>query len=91
MFLFRSPCILRVGGKRTGQVMAAEAQRDAEELEADIDAVIESCGGDPRAAIRALILASAYWEAECDRLAAALSVGFTYGKFRQAPGSKALP
>ena len=65
--------------------MAAEAKHEAEELEADIDAVIESCGGDPRAALRALILTNAYWEAECDRLAAALSVGFTYGKFRQAP------
>ncbi len=67
----------------------ASQPQSAETIESDVDALIAACGDDPRAALRALIVANAYWEAECDRLAAALSVGFTYGKFRQAPGGKA--
>jgi hypothetical protein len=60
----------------------AEAEDD---LENDVDEIIRNCGGNPRAAIRALIIANTYLEAEVERLAAALSVGFTYGRWRQAP------
>jgi hypothetical protein len=56
-----------------------------DDLEADVEEVIRNCGGNPRAAIRALIIANTYLEAEVERLAAALSVGFTYGRFRQSP------
>lgn len=58
---------------------------EADDLEADVDEVIRNCGGNPRAAIRALIISNTYLSAEVERLVAALSVGFTYGKFRQAP------
>jgi hypothetical protein len=46
-------------------------------LEADTDAAIEACGGDPRAAVRALLVANRYLENEVDRLAEAVSAGFT--------------
>jgi hypothetical protein len=58
---------------------------ETDDLEADVDEVIHNCGGNPRAAIRALIITNTYLEAEVERLVAALSAGFTYGKFRRAP------
>jgi hypothetical protein len=48
-------------------------------LDASVDAAIETCGGDARAAVRALILANNYLEAEVKRLAEAVSSGFTRG------------
>ena len=55
--------------------MVAEDVPDDDEVEA----VIAACGGDPRAAVRALIVALAYAEAEVERLAEAVSRGFTRG------------
>ncbi len=48
-------------------------------LDASVDAAIETCGGDARAAVRALIVANNYLEAEVKRLAEAVSSGFTRG------------
>lgn len=42
----------------------------------DIDVVIELCGGDPREAIRTLLIASALYEAERDEALAELSAGY---------------
>jgi hypothetical protein len=47
----------------------------ADTLEADVDAVIATCGGDARAAVRVLLIAQAYYEAEIEGLEAAVSVG----------------
>lgn len=48
-------------------------------LGAAIDVAIEACGGDARAAVRALIVANNYLEAEVKRLAETVSLGFTRG------------
>jgi hypothetical protein len=48
-------------------------------LDAAVDAAIAACGGDTRAAVRALIVANNYLEAEVKRLAEAVSSGFTRG------------
>jgi HAMP domain-containing protein len=53
-------------------------------LEADTDAAIEACGGDPRAAVRALLVANRYLENEVDRLSEAVSA-FTRGRLRRPP------
>jgi hypothetical protein len=42
---------------------------DSLALEVAVDAAIEACGGDPRSAVRALIAANNYLEAEAKRLA----------------------
>jgi hypothetical protein len=54
-------------------------------LEADTDAAIEACEGDPRAAVRALLVANRYLENEVDRLSEAVSAGFTRGRLRRPP------
>jgi hypothetical protein len=46
-------------------------------LNAAVDAAIETCGGDARAALRALIVANNYLEVEVKRLAEAVSCGIT--------------
>jgi hypothetical protein len=50
---------------------------DSQSLDAAVDAAIQTCGGDARAAVRALIVANNYLEAEVKRLAEAVSSGFT--------------
>jgi hypothetical protein len=46
-------------------------------LNAAVDAAIGACGGDARAAVRALIVMNNYLEAEVKRLAKGVSSGFT--------------
>ena len=60
-------------------------------LEADTDGAIEACGGDPRAAVRALLVANRYLENEVDRLAEAVSAGFTRGRLRRPPAAADEP
>ena len=52
---------------------------DSLALDAAVDAAVEACGGDARSAVRALIVANNYLEAEVKRLAEAVSSGFTRG------------
>ena len=52
----------------------------ADELERDVDQVIALCGGNMRAALRAMLLVNASFEAEIERLTRAVSIGFTRGK-----------
>ena len=52
----------------------------ADELERDVDQAIALCGGDMRAALRALLLANAFLEAEIERLTCSVSIGFIRGK-----------
>jgi hypothetical protein len=46
-------------------------------LDAGVDAAVAACGGAARAAVRALLVANSYLEAEVKRLAGAVSAGFT--------------
>jgi hypothetical protein len=61
---------------------------DPPSLNAATDAAIEACGGDARAAVRALIVANNYLEAEVQRLAKAVSAGFARGS---KPKGRELP
>ena len=65
------------------QTMPAETQSD--ELEARVEDAIATCDGDPRAAIRALLVAISYLEAEVARLAQAVSLGYVRGQVRREP------
>ncbi|RWA98288.1 hypothetical protein [Mesorhizobium sp.] len=48
-----------------------------DDLERDVDAVIVSCGGDARVAVRALIVQVAYLEREIQHFRVAVSSGFS--------------
>jgi len=54
--------------------MDVPAQIAQDEIERDIDACIEACGGDVRATIRALMIANVFLEEELSRLT---SSGYT--------------
>jgi hypothetical protein len=53
---------------------------DTDQLEAEVTAVIEACGGDPRTAIKALLVEQYIQEQRIERLAAALSFGYVRGR-----------
>jgi hypothetical protein len=58
---------------------------DTARMEADITAVIEACDGDPRTAIKALLLEQYIQEQRIERLAAALSFGYVRGRIGATP------
>ena len=65
-----------------------------EELEDAVDAAIAQCEGNERAAVRVLVLANSYLEAEVERLAEAVSRGFARGRIRSdaaAPSRTGTP
>jgi hypothetical protein len=51
-----------------------------DQIEADVTAVIEACGGDPRTAIKTLLVEQHIQEQRIERLAAALSFGSVRGR-----------
>jgi hypothetical protein len=53
---------------------------DADPAEADVAAAIEACGGDPRSAIKALLVEQEILEQRIARLASALSYGYVRGR-----------
>lgn len=61
---------------------AAEQQPvdEAAELEAAVGQAIEACGGDPVAAVRALIVANSMLEKELEEVYARASHGFLRGR-----------
>ena len=63
----------------------ANAQ-DTEDLEAAVDQAIAACGGDTRAAMRALILANNYLESEVSELMKAVSHAYVRGRFHTYSG-----
>jgi hypothetical protein len=65
---------------------APNPQSDADLLEAAADQAIEACGGDPREAVKALILANHFLETDLEKLKAAASMGYSRGKlFEEVP------
>ena len=60
--------------------------QDAGELETAIDQAIAACGGDLRAAIRALIVANNYLESEVGELMKAVSHAYVRGRFHTYTG-----
>lgn len=66
-------------------VQQAQAACDTDPMEADVTAVIEACGGDPRTAIKALLVEQLVQEQRIERLAAALSFGYVRGRIGVTP------
>jgi hypothetical protein len=60
--------------------------QDVDELEAAVDQAIAACGGDTRAALRALIVANEFLETEVAELMKAVSHAYTRGRFHSYSG-----
>jgi hypothetical protein len=67
------------------QSAAPNPQADADRLEAATDEAIAVCGGDARDAVKALIVANEFLDAQVRELQAAVSNGYARGKFDSAP------
>jgi hypothetical protein len=67
------------------QRAAPNPQADADRLNAATDQAIAACDGDARLAVKALIVANEYLEAEVKALRAAVSNGYARGKFEPLP------
>ena len=58
----------------------------SEELDAAVDQAIAACGGDVRDALKALIVANDYLEAEVCELMQAVSHAYARGRFKTYTG-----
>jgi hypothetical protein len=67
------------------QGAAPNPQADADRLNTATDQAIAACDGDARRAVKALIVANEYLEAEVKALQAAVSNGYARGKFEPLP------
>jgi len=63
------------------------AETPSDDLEVDVEAVIAACDGNLRTAIRVLLIANRFLEAEVERLERAVSPGFVRGKVRRPSAS----
>ena len=61
------------------------AAPDTDRLDAATDQAIAACGGDARDAVKALVVANDFMEAQVRELQAAVSNGYTRGKFEPVP------
>jgi hypothetical protein len=68
--------------------MSSVSQPDEQDdgLEAAVDQAIAVCDGDPRAAVRALIVANNFLESEIADLKKAVSHAYMRGRFRTYAG-----
>jgi hypothetical protein len=64
----------------------AQPISDPDEKEADVTALIDAYGGDPRTAVRALLIEQKILEQRIGRLASALSFGYVRGQTGIKPG-----
>jgi hypothetical protein len=68
----------------------SQLHRDVGRLEAAADQAIAACGGNPRDAVKALIVANEYLEAELQEQQAAVSTGYArgykFGRFKTYTG-----
>jgi len=67
------------------QTAASNSEADMDRLEAATDQAIAACGGNARDAVKALIVANEFLEAEMKALQAAVSNGYARGKFEPVP------
>jgi len=65
--------------------MPANPQPEPDRLEAATDQAIAACGGNARDAVKALIVANEFLEAQVAELQAAVSNGYSRGKFEPLP------
>ena len=64
----------------------SEPNEQDDGLDAAVEQAIAVCGGDMRAAIRALIVANNFLESEISELKKAVSHAYTRGRFRTYTG-----
>ena len=64
----------------------SEPNEEGDGLDAAVEQAISVCGGDMRAAIRALIVANNFLESENSELKKAVSHAYTRGRFRTYTG-----
>ena len=67
------------------QTAAPNSKDNVDWLEAATDQAIAACGGNARDAVKALIVANEFLEAEMKALQAAVSNGYARGKFEPVP------
>jgi hypothetical protein len=67
------------------QTAAPNPEADSDQLEAANDQAIAACGGNARDAVKALIVATEFLEAEMKQLQAAVSNGYARGRFEPVP------
>ena len=58
---------------------------DTDQMDAEVTAVIEACAGDPRTAIKVLLVEQYIQEQRIERLAAVLSFGYVRGRISATP------
>jgi hypothetical protein len=63
--------------------MAGDLSPD--DLWADAEAVIAACDGDPRAAVRVLLVVNNHLEGELERIKKTVSPGFVRGRMKSEP------
>jgi len=68
------------------QQAAPSPQSDPDRLEAATDEAIAACGGNPRDAVKALIVANEYLESEICDLMQAVSHAYARGRFETYTG-----
>jgi stage V sporulation protein SpoVS len=68
------------------QSAAPNIQGDADRLEVATDQAIAACGGDVRAALKAMIVANEFLESEACELMQAVSHAFVRGRFKTYSG-----
>jgi hypothetical protein len=66
-------------------VMSANPQPEFDRREAATDQAIAACGGNARDAVKALVVANEFLEAQVKELQAAVSNGYARGKFEPVP------
>ena len=66
--------------------MPANPQPETDQLEAAADQAIAACGGDVRAALKALIVANEFLESEVCELMQAVSQAYVRGRFKTYTG-----
>jgi hypothetical protein len=64
---------------------APNPKADTDRLEGATDQAIAACGGNARDAVKALIVANEFLEAQVSELQAAVSNGYARGKFEPVP------
>ncbi|TQF35306.1 hypothetical protein UNPF46_25245 [Bradyrhizobium sp. UNPF46] len=69
------------------EVAAPNLQSDAQALEAAADQAIAACGGDPREAVKALLIANEFLEREMtERVSRGYIRGVKHGRFNTYSG-----
>lgn len=68
-----------------------QAQAVFRDLEAAADQAIAACGGDAREAVKALIVANDFLEAQLEGLRRKVSTGYARGRLPEARGQRGEP